>query len=102
MKTMSKLLVFSLVLCLVGCTTVATFKLPQGTEMRVMNREAEFQSGTITTTPFPWKAAGRHRLRTCEEGQGRQVGKIAGQVQGRLDILASYLRHHRLAHGVQV
>jgi hypothetical protein len=76
MKTMSKLLVFSLVLCLVGCTTVATFKLPQGTEMRVMNREAEFQSGMITTTPFPWKAAAGIDYELLKKGKVVKSGKL--------------------------
>ena len=76
MKSMSRLLVFSLVIGLVGCTTVATFKLPQGTEMRVMNRETEFQSGMVTATPFPWRAAGGIEYELVKKGKVVKSGKL--------------------------
>jgi hypothetical protein len=76
MRTASKLLVLCLVLCLVGCTTVATFKLPQGTEMKVMNRETEFKSGTVTTTPFPWKSSAGIDYELLRKGKVVKSGKL--------------------------
>jgi len=76
MKTLSKFLVLCLVLGLVGCTTVASFKLPQGTEMKVMNRETDFKPGTVETTPFPWKAAAGIDYELLRKGKVVKSGKL--------------------------
>jgi hypothetical protein len=76
MKAMSKLLVLCLILCLIGCTTVATFKLPQGTDMKVMDREAEFKAGMVTTTPFPWKASAGIDYQLLKKGKVVKSGKL--------------------------
>jgi hypothetical protein len=76
MNTANKILALCLVWGLVGCATAAHFKLPQGTEVKFMDREQTFKSGDVTLTPFPWKAAGGIDYSIEKRGKVVKTGKL--------------------------
>lgn len=79
MKTLYKCIMLFLVMCLTGCATVATFKLPQGTEVKFLDRDQAFKAGEVAAAPFPWKSSNGIDYNLTRKGKVVKTGKLSAK-----------------------
>jgi hypothetical protein len=72
-------LALGVVLCITGCSTTGTFKVPENSQLYIYERPEPVKvgaDGKVTTKPFFWKAAGGISYRLEKDGKVVNQGKL--------------------------